>query len=187
MSEPVVARKSLFFTALAAVLALSGCSMFDQDDVKAPCPKVSILADAAKLVRFRPGPGRDVTDVETQAELTGYQGSCHYDKTKKMMNVSLAVGIDAARGPAAQGRAANLSYFVAIPTFWPDPKAKVVLPVAIAFPGNATTVHYTDNDVQISIPVPVVKDMAKYEIVLGLQLNEAELEYNRQHRGATIQ
>ncbi len=183
MSKPVVARKSSFIAILAAVLALSGCSIFERDDDQPPCPRVSILADTAKLVRFQPGEGRDVTDVETQAELTGYHGSCHYDKSKKVMNVSLEVGIDVERGPAAQGRTANLSYFVAIPAFYPDPKAHAVMPVAVSFPVNAQGVRYTDTDLQIFMPIPVVKDMPKYEIFLGLQLTPEELEYNRKHHG----
>lgn len=168
---------------LTAVLALSGCSYFNKSDESVPCPRVSALSDSAQMTRFRPGAGHDATDVALQAELISYHGSCRYDAEKKKITIEMKVGIEARRGPAAQGRGADLSYFVAIPAFYPDPKGKVVLPVAIEFPENTNAVRYTDNKLEVTFPVSDVKDMAKYELFVGLQLDQSELDYNRRRKG----
>ena len=153
------------------------------DPEKVACPHVSVLADAARLTRFRPGPGRDITDVALHAELVHYNGSCLYDPDSKSMSINLQVGINAERGPAAPAnRTAALSYFVAIPAFFPSPAAKRIFPVHLTFPDNADTVGFTDDEVDITIPVDQIKNMEKYEVFLGLQLDHDELDYNRSHR-----
>jgi hypothetical protein len=173
-----------FPAVVAASLVLSACSLFSSDKKDAPpCPRVSVLADAARLTRFRQGPGRDVTDVQLQAEFARYTGSCKYDRDDKKMTISLEVAIDAQRGPAAQGRQAELSYFIAIPTFYPKPEAKVVLPVAITFPDDQDRVRYTDSEIEIVIPIARLADLAQYEVFVGLQLSPDELDYNRRDKG----
>lgn len=165
---------------LLAVLGLVGCSAGARlEDEPPPCPRVSFLSEAATLTRFRPGQGRDITDLELAAELTGYHGSCDYDKRSNSMLVTLQFNMTAQRGPAAQGRNAELSYFIAMPTFFPEPKAKQVLPVSLAFPDNTDRVRYTDGEVTITFPIKDVKEMARYEIFAGFQLTQQEVDYNR--------
>lgn len=164
---------------LLALAALSGCKAFDKEE-PAYCPRVSVLADTANLVQFRPGSGRDVSDEQLRAEFASYHGTCRYDKPNKTMTISMNVGIDAERRPGAQGRAADLAYFVAIPAFYPKPEAKVVMPVALQFPDNSNYVHYVDEEVRISIPIEDLKQLKKYEVFVGLQLTPEQLDYNRQ-------
>jgi hypothetical protein len=141
---------------------------------------VSILADAAKLTRFRPGPGRDVTDVVLQARLTDYHGGCHYNKDDHTMTIELQVGMDLERGPAmAEGRQ-QLSYFIAVPTYFPFEGAKKTLPVIVEFPKGRQLLHISDRDVEISFPVRNIKELERYEVFVGLQMDEAELNFNRQ-------
>jgi hypothetical protein len=147
------------------------------------CPRISILADAAKVTRFRPGAGQGTQDEVLKAELTRYQGSCFYDRDAKQMTISLRVGIDAMRGAAAGGQTAKLDYFVAIPTFFPDPQAKTIMPVSIEFEKDKDRLRYTDDEVQVVFPLPNVREMARYEVFVGLQLDAAELERNRQVYG----
>lgn len=164
---------------LLAVLPLAACGT-DAKDLP-PCPRVSVLADAAKMTRFKPGDGRDLTDVVLRAEFLSYRGSCTYDAEKKVAKLSLQVGIGIERGPAAAGRQQTLSYFVAIPAFYPDPKGRSEMPVVIDFPEKSDRVRYTDEEIEVAIPVANLKDLPKYEVFLGLQLDHAALEYNRRH------
>ena len=163
---------------LLAGLPLAACSALETRDLP-PCPRVSVLADASKLTRFRPGDGRDPTDVELQAEFLSYRGSCNYDPEKKVITLTLTVGIGVARGPAAKGPVQSLAYFIAIPAFYPDPKGRSELPVTVEFPEKADRVRYTDDEVEVSIPIANLKDLGKYEVFLGLQLDRAALDYNR--------
>ena len=164
---------------LLAALPLAACGT-DTKDLP-PCPRVSVLADAAKMTRFRPGEGRDPTDVVMRAEFLSYRGSCTYDAEKKMAKLSLQVGIGVERGPAAASRQQSLAYFVAIPAFYPDPKGRSEMQVVIDFPEKSDRVRYTDEEVEVAIPVATLKDLPKYEVFLGLQLDHAALDYNRRH------
>ena len=169
---------------LAAVLpAVAGCSWIDKKKEQPPCPRVSVLADSARMVRFKPGPGRDISDVELSANFSDFKGSCLYDWDKKVMSVNLQIVIDAQRGPAAQGRKSELSYFVAIPAFFPSDKAKVVMPVSLEFPDTTDRVRYGDKEVSLNIPIPRIKELAAYEVFIGLQLTEDQVEYNRNAKG----
>jgi len=165
--------------ALAALVALGGCSLFESKKELPPCPRVSVLSEASKLTQFRTGQGRDITDVELQAEFTGYHGSCKFDYEKQIMTVTMQVGIDAQRGPAAKGRKADIAYFIAIPAFSSTPKGKAIMQVPLEFPENTDRVRYIDSEVEATFKVPKLDDLAKYEVFLGLQLTPEQLEYNR--------
>lgn len=166
----------LLAAVVVAPLLSSGCSLIDKK-APPPCPPIYILADAGTITRYRPGPGRDLTDVEAEAEITGYQGGCSYDD--KGAEVAIQVRIDAKRGPANVGRKTQLSYFIAIPHFYPAPEAKAVFPVTIEFPEPLTSVRFTDEEVVLRIPVRDRDLIDKYEIYLGFQTTPEELEMNR--------
>lgn len=166
--------------ALAALLlTLGACGSVDKSKEPPPCPRVSILNDAAKMMRFRPGQGRDITDVQLQAEVISYHGFCKYEPEKKQMTVVLQIGIDAQLGPAAAGRNADIAYFVAVPAFYPQPQAKQVMTVPLAFPENTNHVRYTDEELSVTIPLSDIKELGKYDVILGLQLTADEVDYNR--------
>ena len=100
------------------------------------------------------------------------------------MILTLQVGIDAERRPALTGRRADIAYYIAIPAFYPDPKAKQVLPVTLEFSSDSNRLHYTDGEVQILVPMSDLKELPKYEIFVGLQLTPDELAFNRQQKGS---
>lgn len=166
---------------VAVGFSLAGCSIFGGDKTPPPCPEISVLSDASKFTQFRPGPGRDITDITLQGEITGFKGACTYDKDAKTMTVTLQVTMVFTHGPAAPSREAQASYFVAVPAFFPKPEAKRVLGVRFAFESAADHVRITDNEVEITLPMKdFAKDLPNREIYLGFQLDPAELEYNRQ-------
>jgi hypothetical protein len=166
----------LLVAVMAAPFALSACSLLEKKEPP-PCPPVYILSDAANITKFRDGPGRDLTDVETEAEVVAYKGSCSYDD--KGAKVDLQVTIEAKRGPANSKGRAQLTYFVAIPHFYPSPQAKAVFPVQIEFPPGTTQVRYTDEAVSMRIPVKTKDLIDKFEIYLGFQTSQEELDMNR--------
>lgn len=171
----------LFALALAAPLVLSSCSAsFSEAFSKTkppPCPPIYILADAATITKFRPGSGRDLTDVELEAEITGYKGSCSYNEAGA--EVEIQVGISVKRGPANTTRTGELSYFVAIPKFYPAPDAKAVFTVPVNFPVGMDLARVNDEDVVMRIPVKDKEIINNYEIYLGFQTTPDELDMNR--------
>ncbi len=165
---------------LAAALALTSCSAKKEPP---PCPPIFILGDAKQVTKFLPGKGRDLTDVMGQAEIVGWTGSCSYKPREKeggfLISMDVQVAFDVKKGPANKGKTLDLSYFVAMPAFFPKPEAKSVLPVTITFPDGINTVHYVDEAVNLTVPVKEKELIDTYEIYLGFQTSADELLYNR--------
>ncbi|MCH7721637.1 MAG: hypothetical protein IH988_11735 [Planctomycetes bacterium] len=67
--------------ALAALFCLvaTGCGLFGGDDYVPPCPRAVVLADAQSVTEFRPGPGRDLTDILNEGAITDLAGGCEYN------------------------------------------------------------------------------------------------------------
>jgi hypothetical protein len=167
--------RAAVFTAL---LALSGCKIFVKDDPP-PCPRVSVVEDASKLVRFT-GAGHDANTIAMSAEITKYRGTCFYDKDEKQMDVKISVGIDAFAGPAFPGGAQRIDYFVAIPAF-SGPEGKKIFPVKLDIPKDPKGMHIDDGEVSLTFPVKDIKKLEAYEIFVGFQLTPEELDFNRKH------
>jgi hypothetical protein len=161
-----------------ALLALSGCKIWVKDEPP-PCPRVSVLEDASKLIRFT-GAGKTANDIEMTAEITKYRGSCFYDKDDKTMQVSLKVGIDAQPGPAFADGPHQLEYFVAIPAFT-GMDGKKIFPVKLDLAKESKGTHLDDGEVSLTFPVKDIKKLEAYEIFVGFQLSQAELDFNRKH------
>lgn len=161
--------------AILIALALSGCGMFGKSERMPPCPKVFLASEISTLTRFRPGGGRDLTDVAFQVDLTGYSGSCKYDKNR--LTVTLNVDFAVARGPAGE-KEAKFEYFVAIPKLFPSEAAKREFDVAFAFPPNVGSGRFQDQ-VELDIPLADRNTGPSNEIYVGLQLTPEELDYNR--------
>ncbi|CCG40634.1 hypothetical protein [Magnetospirillum molischianum] len=161
---------------LAMAVAVAGCSSLAKNEPP-PCPPVYILSDASHVTKFRPGAGRDLTDVQVEAEIVGFKGECGYDS--KGANVDLSVSLDVRRGPAASSRDATLSYFVAIPKFYPADEAKAVIATPVVFPEGVESVRVTDDGVRMHIPLKNRDLIDQYEIYLGFQTTPEELEMNR--------
>ena len=161
----------------ALFLVLAGCGLFGAD-ILLPCPRSVVLADAAELVDFRPGPGRDLTDVRLEAAISGVRSDCEYDEDG-FVDVDLDVAIELTRGPALEGgEAARAAYFVVIT----DPEDKVVakrvFALDVEFPGaalRARTVQELTQRIHY-LPEP---SAAAYRIFVGFQLTRDQLDYLR--------
>jgi len=161
---------------LALAVSLTGCASMAKTEPP-PCPPVYILSDAAHVTKYRPGAGRDLTDVEIEAEIVGFKGECGYDA--KGANVDLSISLDVRRGPAATTRESTLTYFVAIPKFYPADEAKAVIAVPVVFPEGVDSTRINDEGVRMQIPVKNRDVIDQYEIYLGFQTTSEELEQNR--------
>ena len=125
-------RKSIRGLLLVLVgLSVASCGVLGEKKVY-PCPKLYVLADAGSLVRFKPGPGRDITDILFEGRVADFTGTCEYDG-KKGVDIDLQVLLELRRGPASNDRAISFEYFVAIPAFRPQPEGKRELPVTDAY------------------------------------------------------
>lgn len=195
--------------AAALVIApalLAGCSgmpswssagstlgMSETPDRNRACPQVTVLRDAGKITRYRPGarPGtaaparRTVTgaslpspDVEVRGVLGEIEGSCTYDDT----GVTIDMGIDVVvqKGAALNGVGTSLGYFVAVI----DPEQRVVrretFEAAFTFPSpEAGSRTGSREELRQHIPLAAGQDARQWQVMLGFELTPAQVDENR--------
>lgn len=176
-----LSRRSFPRRPAAAVLlplALAGCG--GGESFAPACPGAAILRDAADLTRFR-GPGRDLTDMSLDGRITGLQGKCARDGRNAVLT-TVTPSLELTRGPAAQGRTAELAYFVAVGR-GEQVLDKQVFALRAEFPPNTDRVRLSGDDVELRLPVKPGETAAAYRVLVGFQLTPEELELNRR-RGA---
>lgn len=160
----------------ALALAVSGCANPFKKKEPLPCPSALIVKDASRKVVYREGPGRDLTDVLFEASLPRIVVSCSYDD--RGVEMTTALTIIAARGPANTTRRAGIRYFAAVI----DPKNNIVakreFESELEFPINIDRGSAVEELVE---RIPVGKGVAAddYTIAVGFQLTREELEANR--------
>lgn len=166
----------------ACLLSVAACST-DEADL-APCPPARVLGEPSELTRFREGPGRDPVDVVFEARFQRVGGECSYREGGGDIDVELTVELDVMQGPAAGGRPAAFSYFVAIseraPEAGGEPRilARQSFPVEAAFAQGRKGLRYTD-ELAVTVPRATDRPVGDYVIYLGFELTDAELAYNR--------
>jgi hypothetical protein len=146
------------------------------------CPKIQLLKGTDIITSYTSGKGRDVTDILYEAEINGFKGSCEYIGKKGLyseVKLLVKVNFKITRGPAAQGRFLNFSYFVAIPEFYPKPSGQQTFIVKIKFPENRNTLRIVDNEVEILIPLKGSRRGPNTEIFIGFKLTPDQLKFNR--------
>lgn len=163
---------------MAAGFVLAACT---KSGPAKPCPRVAVLADAQRLVRFAPGGGRDLTDIRFEAEIGVRRGTCDYAKKDTMLEVEMAVEIQAVRAPNA-GKQGEFEYFVAISDRSQRILTKQTFTATIPFDADRRAGGAIEELTQ-SIPLKPSQLGTEFEIVVGFQLSPDELAYNRQLQG----
>jgi hypothetical protein len=168
-----------------SLAGLSACA--SKEEVVAQCPQGGIAPDANVVVQFRDGPGRDITDVVLQAQVVDMRIDCQYAKgktAKPSVSVDLQVAFKAERGPAERSRKVRVPYFIAIV----DPSKSIVTKevyfVDFEWTDNRPVTGAIVGDYSPFIPLASNFDGPSYQILVGFQLSEAQLDWNRKQRGA---
>ncbi len=178
------------FALIAAFgLILTGCStvasVTDSLDSpppnSGPCPSAFALYDAHRMVEF--------TDVEERYANVGYTGEIlnirsqcsYYDERPIIANLEIDFGFG--RGPSASGDRFIYEYFVAITRVNIGVVEKQVFPLTIEFEEGQDRVYMTETIEAISIPRANAETSgANFEILVGFELTDEELAYNRSGR-----
>jgi len=178
------------FALAAAAVALAGCQTLGltsggtsetpaRERPAFACPRVATPADTADLVRFRTPESRDLTDLVVSARITSLSGTCSPVNRGAAVQVTVSLGIEATRGPAAQGRAVQVPYFVAVSLADEQILDKAVYALAIEFPANVQRARMRGEEIRLTIPVSADRPAASVTVHVGFQLTEQELALNR--------
>lgn len=172
---------------VALPLALAGCGLGDLVSAPtgastAPCPRIAILADGADVTRFRPGGERDLTAMTLDARIAGFDARCDFaGRDRRVLEVRVTPRFTAERGPAAEGRTAELPWFVAMS----DANDSAVLDrqtatTRLAFAANTPRASATGPTVRLNMPVGEGLRATDYNLRIAFQLSPEELAVNRQ-------
>jgi hypothetical protein len=160
---------------------LSSCSLFKE--VKPlTCPNFLLNRDTSKIVVFKEGDGKDITDRILKVDVLGYDGQCKHDKEKDEAVVSFRMFVEAQLGVAAKKREQKISYFVAIPSFYPKKEGKKIFDLNLTFPENMDLIRFTDEEVTIRVPLEKTQLAQEIDVYYGLQLTKEDLLYNTKMR-----
>lgn len=158
-------------------LALAGCTALFGDDIAPPCPRAVVLADAQNMTAFRPGPGRDLTDILYEGAIVGVAANCGEGDVGNV-EVDVDVHLDLAVGPAAEDQVGHWEYFIVVA----DPErrlvAKRVFQVDLQFE-QAVFRTTTVEEVSTHIAYAPWPDAGEFRIFVGFQLTREQLDYLR--------
>jgi len=176
-------RKVLMLGALALGLPLAACGGGSSAPPQgaAPCPRVVILADGAELTRYRAGQARDLTAMVLDARIAGFLTNCDFaSRQRDVLDVRVTPIFGAERGPAAEGRVAELPWFVAL-SIAADEEVLARVPgtTRITFPPNVPRTQASGQPVLLSMPITGGRRASDYVVRVSFQLTPEELALNR--------
>jgi hypothetical protein len=168
--------------ALIAAAALAGCSSSGKSKAAqktnpAPCPPVTVLADAARSIEFD-GEQR-LEDVAYSAEFVKAELQCRYFEDKPI-DASLTVKMAFGRGPKGESAGHAYKYFVAVTRRDLEVIEKAEFEIPVQFDKEETIKIVEDRVKQILIP-RANKDISgtNFEIVVGFSLTPQQAIFNR--------
>ena len=156
-------------------LLLAACGFLAPRETKI-CPRVSLLKIAEKMIRYREGPGRDLTDVRYGAKVLDIKSSCKYLDNR--VRVEAVIDIVAQKGPAGKGVAARVPFFVAIIDNDQNIIAKKTFVSELDFRDGRRRAGVREEIEQIMY-LKKGEAGTVYEIIVGLQLTKDQLKRNR--------
>ncbi|UPY37825.1 hypothetical protein [Sediminicoccus sp. KRV36] len=165
---------------ILVALALAGCGQQRLDDLLVPCPTLVLPADLADLTRHQPGAQPDLSTLILDARVTGIEGSCRRGRRDLSIDSTISVRFQMDRGPAAETRAVQLPWFIALL----DAQTNQVLTrqsfvMNGQFAVNTTRANVTSQAVEISFPVSADRRIQDYRVMVGFLLTEDEVALNR--------
>ena len=160
--------------AIIVALSVAGCSG-DKEDI---CPTMSGVTDASVQTVFRPGAAQDPANVLYTAEIMGVTGACDFDKKSRETDACLRIDFRATRAPSSAEAHYVVPYFVAV-TEGARILARRNYSVTLSFQSGQTVATTTDTVGSTQLITAKDKQPYDYQILVGLQLSRADLDYNR--------
>jgi len=161
---------------VVAGFVLSACST---DQKHGLCPNASILANTSNATMFKDKMEGDPSGELYEVTVTGVTSNCSFDKDEGTADSSLTLTFRATRTPTGEAGEYSVPYYVVVTRDSTTIVSKQIFSVSFAFrPGEASSTFTADVST-----VPVRLDNGKkpydYGILAGLQLTQAQLDYNK--------
>ena len=172
--------RSVMAVGLLGLSGLAGCSPFGAGaGAVRGCPPVYVLRDAARRIDFRDGPGRDLTDVRSAVEISGFSGDCAYDDDERTVEVRVQAEFEVEIGPAQDVPQVTFPYFLALRAPDGAPVARSARTVRADLPENTSRIKVRDDRIAVTIPLDREGQASGHSLYLGLQVTRDQLDHNR--------
>lgn len=109
--------------------------------------------------------------------ITGLGGKCSYVDGEHLATI-VSVNMELTRGPAMQGRTADVTYFVSI-SRGDEILDKRQYTLRAAFDRNNGKLRLVGDETYLDVPTPGKVTGDSYRIEVGFQLTPQELDFNR--------
>jgi hypothetical protein len=165
----------------ATLLALAGCSSstFGGRSGTYTCPQAQIVPDLQTLVQFPPGANTQNTQAILSAgRVNSVTTSCEREGDTGVV-ASVGVEFTGLRTQAALAHL-NLPYFVALADSDGNILGKQQFIAGMDFKPDTPVGRSADN-VTVHLPLKNAQLGNVYTLILGFQLSQAQLNYNRAH------
>ncbi|MBV9989695.1 MAG: hypothetical protein JOZ72_00245 [Alphaproteobacteria bacterium] len=172
--RPFGTAATLGLIALSALL-LAGCS---SDNQKGLCPSANILVPASTLTVFRQNAPADPSGELYTVWMSNAKTGCDFDKHDLSTDSRIHILFKATRAPSDQGGTYKVPYFVAVTHKGSRIMTKKLFVASIVFAPGETKTAFEDTVDSTVIHVGRGNKIGEYEIVMGFQLTEAQLDYN---------
>jgi len=171
---------------ILALALVAGCSStrdlaesLDSRQNAGSCPPVGSVYDAARIVEFRDGSDGLFDDIRYTGEITDVRSFCRYTGDNPV-TADLEVDFAFGKGDAADSNTHDFTYWVAVIRRNGKVLAKEYYTVRAEFSGNSVLDGATTKFDRIVIPrADETIAATNFEIVVGFDLTEQELEFNR--------
>jgi hypothetical protein len=168
-----IAARSL---ALVALVALAGCNDFGNRKSSYTCPAITSVPDLQTLVQV--AAGTNGATVQSSGRIDTVAVDCDREGDNGVV-AHVTLEFAALRTtPAVNGVA--LPYFVALADSTGNILGKQQFTMTINFEPNAPVAKAGDA-VTVHIPLKNAQLANIYTLVIGFQLNQSQLDYNRAH------
>lgn len=168
------ARRRAGIFRVAAVLVVTGLVVAScGGQKKGVCPRIAVLAQAGEITELGAN-----NEIAFRAEMTDVRVECEYRTADlQEMTADITSRMRVTKGPGLQGDSVRFNYFVTVTDRRGNVLNKRVFPVTVNFRGRQS-ISFNEGSWQFYKMRRGGTGLA-YEIWIGFQLTDAQVEYNR--------
>lgn len=152
--------------------------------IAADCPSITIMPELKHLAEFsdpeKPGELTKISEIT----MVGVQSTCKQHKEALSMQVEIVLsGKIGAKGRANKSDKPHFSYpyFIAVTDTTGAVLSKEVFAANVTYAPDQVDSKQIESITQ-TLPVTSTDDLSKYRVVIGFQLDEDQLSYNRSNQ-----
>ena len=161
--------------AMFAALLLSGCV---SDTEKGLCPTAAVLAPTSAMTVFRQNAPADPSGELYTVWMTNVKFSCDFDKDSRSTDTKLRIQFSAKRAPTGEAANYRVPYFVTVTHGGDRIMTKKMYLADVSFPAGESSISFEQEVDSVVIKPTRGAKIGEYQILSGLQLTQAQLDYN---------